>query len=97
MTLTELIFVALVYGSPVFMIGRILQVVLLHQYNFSWINILITLLIVQGLSLFLMLMIVKFWPFSFDVMLGIIAWPALFAELLLTALGYLFLMKFVKR
>jgi hypothetical protein len=97
MTLVDLIFIALVYGAPVFMVARILQVILLRNYSFTWRKILIILLLVQCVSVFLMLMMVRYWPFNFGAILGIIAWPALFGEVLLTALGYLYLIKFTKK
>jgi hypothetical protein len=97
MSLSELIFVALVYGSPVFLVARIIQIVVLRKHSLTWMQILITLLLVQLVSLFLMLMIVKYWPFKFDVMYSIIAWPALFTEVLLSALGYLCLIKLMKK
>lgn len=53
--------------------------------------------VVQILSLFLTLLITNYWPFGFDVMYGIIDWSALFAEVVITGIGYLLLTKLVKK
>lgn len=94
-TFTELIVIALLFGSPIFAIGRLIQGYLLRQYSASWPLLAVILVTSQILSL--ILEVVIWMSFKVDPMFHYISIPTVLSEIFILIVTITAIKKLIKK
>lgn len=92
----EYLFLNVYLGSVVFLVGAVIFYFLFKRIIRNVPLVIVLDLIHLLFSTVLSLAIWRFWPFGFDIICGILSFPALIAESVVIILAYLFAKKCMK-